>query len=180
MLCAGGFALELASLSWSFWTVLIGSLLTLFSQRSTNSTGRVLFLASGHKKAACETTILANPGLTSWRIGCIPLWAFCSCTDFLGWECANDNNNLFWRCAKFLELNCEVFWIPLEGTGSWEPQRNWRSATTWSSNLIVIEGDCPGLARGPWMASSKMTGCLCGVLSWGPYGRGFFSGCARS
>lgn len=124
------------------------------SQRSTNSTGCVLFLALGHKKAACETAILANPGLTSWWIDYIPLWAFCSCTDFLGWECANDNNNLFWRCAKFLELNCEVFWIPLEGTGSREPQRNWRSATTWSSNLIVIEGDCPGLARGPWMASS--------------------------
>jgi hypothetical protein len=24
------------------------------------------------------------------------------------------------------------------------------------------------------MASSKMTGCLCGVLSWVPYGRGVF------
>lgn len=51
---------------------------------------------------------------TGWCTGSIALWALYSCAYFLGWQCANDNNNLFSRCAKFIALDCDVFWMPLE------------------------------------------------------------------
>lgn len=119
------------------WPVLTGSLRTLLVTRSTNTIGCVWRLALVYKK---QTETKASP--YAWRSQVDEHTAFHSgysvpAQIFLGGNVLMTIIIYSEDVLKFLESNCEVFWIPLEGTGNWELQEKLAFC-----HHLKIQSDC--------------------------------------